>query len=448
MIVKSNQPVQKTEAVIFFLIGLASTIIPSVLFSVWDGLIVALILFCIGRLAFKKYDRLLFTFSYGLYLLNATFFLMILNWVNGNPFLAGGDDLFFYSAGKELFLAEYNIITEVDGIPLWVANYPFYLYLISFYYGFLSQLGLDSLHFYHLTLLKVAFGASIPVFIFNLARHYQKDITKVDLITIILFPALVLQTVSFLRDSIISFFFILGVLKAASNKRIISRLIWLLPLATIIYFIRPVHAFFLIIFLVIYIVFENRRFLWLKIFGVSALAVICLFFFNKEVTTFFEQYERVQGMYTELSLETNQEGSLGVKLYSSNAPMLIPIKLLYYFLSPIPPPIVSGLSGLSLYLSLGAIFWYFIIFGFLKSVMKQSSRENPFYVSLFVLFVLAGLVGISSSKDPRHLTFMYPIILPFGLKELNTMPKNQLYVICILSAIFGLLGYVLFKFVI
>jgi hypothetical protein len=443
-----SYPVNKSDALTLLILGVASTIFPTIFFSVWDGVFVAIFLFFAFRFFFKKYDRILFTFSFGLYLLNSTFFLFVLNLVNGSPFLSGGDDLFFYDAGKALFLSNYDINIDYEGFSLIAVNYPAYLYLISFFYGFFSFLGFDSLHFYHFTLFKVSLGAIIPVLIFKLRNFYYFNISKVDLIFIILFPTLILQTVSFLRDSLISLFFIFAVYKIVLNKKFIYKFLWMLPFSVILYFFRPLHGFLLIFFFVIYYFFSSKKFLWVKIFSFAFLFIFFVSYFISYFGDFLDQYQRLQGMYSELSIETNQEGSLGVVLYASSFPLIWPFKLLYFYLSPIPPPIFATFNILSIYLSLGSLFWYFIVFGFFKSVLRKVNTISPFYLSLFLLFLVAGIVGVNTSKDPRHLTFLYALIIPFGLGELKLISKEKFYFFIFGALIVGIISYTFLKLLI
>lgn len=428
------------------LFGLLSTIIPTLLFSVWDGILIALFLLIFFNLFFKGYDKLVFSLSFGLYLLNSTFFLITTNFIFGSPFLEGGDDTFFYLAGKQLYNSGYDIQTEVDGIPLWATNYPAYLYMISFFYGILSWFGFNSLHFYHLTLLKISFGALIPVFINKIGNRNNIGFSKNSLLVIILFPPLVLQTTSFLRDSVISFFFILGAYIITKNLNFFYKLFWILILSSIIYFFRPAHSVFLVFLYVTYLLFLSNKHIGPK-FGVLGFTLLMLFFlFKQGYGDLIEQFEKVQSMYTNLSQEKNSEGSLGLKLYSSDLIILFPLKLIYYFISPIPPPIFSKMNILNAYLSIGAISWYLIVFAFLKSIFRKVSEIDPFFVSIYFLFLLAGVIGISTSKDPRHLTFIYPLIIPYGLRELSLTNKNQMFIILLVSIILGFLLYIPLKF--
>lgn len=437
---------RKSIAFNILLLGLFSTIIPTLLFSVWDGILIALFLLVFFNLFLRGYDKLIFSLSFGLYLLNSTFFLIATNFIFGSPFLEGGDDKFFYLAGKQLYNSGYDIQTEVDGIPLWAANYPAYLYIISFYYGVLSWLGFNSLHFYHLTLLKISFGALIPVLINKIGNRYNIGFSKNSLLVIILFPPLVIQTSSFLRDSLISFFFILGAYIVTKNLNNFYKLFWILILSSIIYFFRPAHSVFLIFLYVTHMLFLSKKYIGLK-FSILGFTLLMLFVvFKQGYGDLIEQFEKVQNLYTDLSLETNSEGSLGLKLYSSDLIVLLPFKLIYYFISPIPPPIFSKMNILSAYLSIGAISWYLIVFAFLKSIFRKVNKSDPFFISIYFLFILAGVIGISTSKDPRHLTFIYPLIIPYGLRELSLINKNQMFIILILSIILGFLLYISLKF--
>ena len=438
--------IKKDEAITCLFIGLLSTLIPSFIFSVWDGLFVAIILFFFIRLFFKKYDRLLFTFSFGLFLLNSTIFLLILNFVNGSPYLTGGDDFLFYSAGKELYKTGFDINIEVDGVPLWASNYPAYLFLISFYYKFLSFFGLNSLHFYHLTLFKISIGAIIPVLVNKVCDLISFGLSKLTFIVIIMLPTLVYHTTTFLRESIISFFFVFGVFIILSNKPNVFKLLLILITTTILYFIRPIHSIFFIIFSALYFIFNRKNAFGIKFYILIIFFIIGYFIFDINNSELFIQYQNTQNSYFELTQLTSQEGSLGVKLYGSNNILMWPIKYLYYLMSPIPPPIVGTLNLLTIFISIGSILWYLIVLGFLKSGLRKTNRLNPFFLTLFILFLIAGAVGVNTTKDPRHLIFIFPLIIPFGLRELKTIPRYVLYLLLILILIIGILSYILMKF--
>jgi hypothetical protein len=442
-----NNPIKKEEALTCLLLGLLSTIIPTFLFSAFDGFIVALILFLFFRILFHKYDRLLFSFSYGLYLINSTFFLLILYIVNGSPFLTGGDDLLFYTAGKELYRARYDINIEVEGFPLWITNYPAYLFMISFYYELLSWIGLNSLHFYHLTLLKVSLGSVIPVIIYKIGNQISSGVSRFTLFVILMLPTLVLYTASFLRESVISFFFVFGVYIIISKKPSFYKLTIVTILIIIIYFIRPVHAVFLVLFFLIYFVSNRKSAFWFKFYIIFFLIISGLILYNFNGIGLFTQYQTVQNSYIELSKESSQEGSLGLKLYGSNFLLLWPLKFLYYFMYPIPPPIFGRLNLLTVFISLGSMIWYLIVLGFLKSIFRKVNRINPYFLSVYLLFIIAGAVGVSTSKDPRHLIFIYPLIIPIGIRELGIMPKMQLYLFFGVFGLIALFVYIILKFI-
>ena len=442
-----NNPIKKEEALTTLFLGLFSTIIPTVLFSAFDGVILALILFLFFRILFHKYDRLLFSFSYGLYLINSTFFLLILYIVNGSPFLSGGDDLTFYTAGKELYASRFDINIEVEGIPLWIINYPAYLFMISFYYELLSWIGLNSLHFYHLTLLKVSLGSVIPVIIYKIGSQISSRVSRYTLFVIIMLPTLVLNTTSFLRESIISFFFVIGVYIILSKNKSLYKIIFVSILIIVIYFIRPVHAFFLVLFILINFILKSKRTYWIIFYIVIFLIISVLFLYDFYEIGIFNKYQIVQSSYLELSKETSQDASLGIKLYSSNNLLLWPLKFLYYIFSPIPPPIFGSLNLLTIFISIGNLIWYSIVFGFIKSIFRKVNRTNPYFLSVFLLFVIASAVGVSTSKDPRHLVFMYPLIIPISIRELGMMSKLQLYLFLGVFGLIALIVYIFLKFI-
>lgn len=443
-----SNPIKKEEALSSIIIGLFSTIIPSLLFSVWDGLIVAILLFLIFRFFFKKYYSLLFTFTFGILLVNSTIFLLILNYVNGEPFLTGGDDFLFYNAGKGLYQSRYDINIEVDGIPLWLSNYPAYLFIISIYYELLSLIGLNSLHFYNFTLFKVALGALVPVLIYKIGELTSLKVSKLTLIVILFFPLLILHTTSFLRESIISFFFVLGVYSILRIKPSFYRILIIFLLTIIVFFIRPVHSFLLILFYFLYYFLNRKNNFWLNFIFAIIIFIIGLIFLNYNNSGILLQYQNTQNSYRELSEMTAQNGSLGVKLYGSDNPFLWPIKYLYYLMSPIPPPIFEDLNLITIYITIGSVLWYLILLGFLKSGFRKVNRINPYFISLFLLFLIAAAVGVNTTKDPRHLIFIYPLIIPYGLKELSMIPKFVIFITFFSFLILASIGYIILKFAI
>lgn len=442
-------PIKKEQAITCLLIGILSTLIPSVLFFTLDGIVVAIILYFTVILFLKnsKSEAILFTFSYGLLLVNSTFFLLLLNYVNGKPFLAGGDDLLFFTAGKELYINDFDINIEVDGLPLWVTNYPAYLFIISFYYKFLSFFGINSLSFYHFTLFKILLGSLIPILIYKIGHFVSIRFDKLALFVVLLMPTLVYHTTSFLRETVISFFFLSGVYIILSDKAIIIKSLLFILITVILYFIRPIHSFFFILFFLLYLIISRKTSSWIRL-NTAFIILIVIYYFKREDSELFLQYQRTQSSYQELSAITSQEGSLGVKLYGANDLFFWPIKYFYYLFSPIPPPIVATFNLLTVYMSLGALLWYLLVIGIIKSGLRVINRMDPYFLTLYILFFLAGVVGVNTTKDPRHLVFIYPLIIPISLGELIITKKSLLLVLVFSFFIVGILGYILFKFIV
>ncbi len=441
-----SNPIKKEEALNSLIIGLISTIIPSILFSVYDGLIVTILLYLIFKLFLRKNDNLLFTYCYGILLINSTIFLLIVNYVYGGPFLTGGDDFLFYNAGKELHSSNYDINIEVDGIPLWVSNYPFYLFLISFYYEFLSFFRLNSLSFYHFTLFKISLGAIVPILMYRISEIVNFRFTKATLLLILFFPTLVYHTTSFLRESIISFFFIIGIFVILFTRQRFHKILFIILLCLIIYFIRPVHSFFLFSFFTLYHIIKSKSHFYIKFAIIFFLIISGFIILNLKDSNLLLQYQNTRSSYLELSELTAANGSLGVKLYGSNNKLLEPFKYFYYLMSPIPPPIFGGLNILTIYITIGSIIWYLIVLSFIKSVFRIENRINPYFLTLFIIFLISVVVGTNTTKDPRHLIYIYPLIIPFGLRELKMTSKLLLFVTISLFFIIGSLGYFMLKF--
>ncbi len=435
----------KVKGLNFLFLGIVATFIPALVFKVPDAPIVALLLYAVLRAFLKRETGAVFTLAFGVYLISSAFFLLATNYTFGRPFLGGGDDMYFYIAAKTLVKAKLDINTTVDGIPLWSSSYTGYLYLLGYYYKAISSLGFDSFHFYHLSILKVGIGSLIPVLVYAIFKRNSFIQLEGSLWILVLFPTLVIHVVSLLREAVISVLFLFVVYKVVNSRWQLTALLWVLLVSFLVYSIRPVHSAFVGLFYFIWVFLSRPKNLTLKL-G-TLVVVFFLFTMNwiKGISLFGSDLDRIQGMYLALAQETNQEGSIGLRLYTSNFLLIQPLKLLYYFMSPIPPPMVIRLNLLSTYISLGIVFWYLYVFGFFSGYVNFLRKGDRLYLTVFLLFFISGIVGVVSSKDPRHLVYIYPLIIPFGYSQLQFIPKRRIQQIVISFLSLSVVGYLLLK---
>jgi hypothetical protein len=439
--------IKKEFAIWTLIVGIGCVVLSSLLLSAFDGIIVALMLFCFFFALLTGASRLIFTFTFGFYLIFLTFFIVSTHILYGGPFLNGGDDSFFYDASKQVFLSNYDLNIKVDVFPLWIVNYPAYLYIFAYFFGLLSYFGLDSMSFYHLSLLKVALGSLVPVILYKVIKDHRWLTGRGVLSTVILFPTLTFYTVSLLRESILVLLFILVVWISTRRDNLLFSFLLVLIISILAYFIRPVHGILLFVFFGIYTLFSYKASILVKI---CALAFFSLLIYSFNIFAFaeiFHELNEVQEKYIAHSNEVNDVGSIGLKLYNSEHIWLWPVKLIYYLLSPIPPPIFSDFNGLALFLTLGSILWYFFVFGLFSSLRRRSNWNKPLYSSAVFIIFVSCIIGVSSSKDPRHLVFLSPLIVLLGHVELLHISKARLVFGGVFITLFGLLFYVFLKFI-
>jgi hypothetical protein len=435
----------KVKGLNFLFLGIVATFIPALVFKVPDAPLIALLLYTVSRAFLKRDTGAVFTLAFGVYLISSAFFLLATNYTFGRPFLGGGDDMYFFIAAKTLVKAKLDINTTVDGIPMWASNYTGYLYLLGYYFKAISSLGFDSFHFYHLSLLKVCIGSFIPVLVFKIFKENKLIQLESSIWILVLFPTLVIHVVSLLREAVISVVFLFVVYRVIRSRWHIVAVLWVLFGAFLVYNIRPVHAVFVGLFYLIWVFLSRPKNLTLKLGGLVIVFFLLTMNWIKGVSLFGSDLDRIQGMYLALAQETNQEGSIGLRLYTSNFLLIQPLKLIYYFMSPIPPPMVIRLNLLSTYISLGIVFWYLYVFGFFSGYMNFLRKGDRLYLTVLLLFIISGIVGVVSSKDPRHLVYIYPLVIPFGYSHLQFIPKRRIQQIVITFLSLGVVGYLLLK---
>jgi len=435
----------KVQGFILLFLGILSTLIPSIVFDVSKAPLIAILLYALVRIFLKRNSAAVFNLAYGVYLISGAFFLLVTTYTFGFPFLGGGDDKFFYEAGRALAQADMNINTYVDGVPLWAANYPGYLYILAGFYKVLALMGFGQYHFFYLSLLKICIGSLIPVLVFKIFRTLPHVYSERSLWILVLFPTLVIHTVSLLRESVISVVFLLMVYQVVKDSKPIKGLFWMLVCTALVFVVRPVHASFLVIFFLTYTFLSYPKYLAIKLGGLIIVFITLSMNWVQGLSFLGSDLDRVQDAYLTLAKESNQEGSIGIKLYTSNSLLLQPVKLVYFFLSPIPPPIVISINLLSIYISLGIIYWYLYVFGFFAGFSNFIKRGDRLYLTTLILFLVSGIVGVVSSKDSRHLIYIYPLIIPYGYAQVQFMRKRTIKQIVYGFLAFGVMGYIILK---
>jgi hypothetical protein len=405
-----------------------------------------IILFFFGAFFFRSPSFKFFLFSY---LLGTIICCLIIysNYIsNGTPFLGGGDDELFYDYSvrySKFGLNDFDI-NYVITMP-----YKFYILINALFFDFLKLLGVRDFCYVHILLLNVFVGASSSVFVHKIINQIVTQNIKDELSYLVIsFPYFVFYNSNLLRECWIVFFFLVIIYQTISlNRPVFFRIILIIIAAILTFFIRPASAFFIITFPVCYVLFSKK----LKLSYILVMLVIIGIIYLQKDNIYNRDIKETQEMYQELSSQSSDKNSIGLKLVTSDNIFMRILSILYLVFSPIPPPIVKVQNINSVVLSVGSIFWYILLPTFFLSIRKF--KLIPAYRKVIIPFVLSFVISAfvvsNTSADPRHLIPFYSIIILFGI--LFSYHHKKIYVsyIYLFIALVPLLGvtYLIMKFI-
>lgn len=384
-------------------------------------------------------SRTLFLFHYVLYSLFAICFYEYYTSVNGASFIGGGDDEFFYKISKGFYLDNFERNRFYEGVFFPITTYQGYIYTLSGYLWILNVLGFDSTNVFHFILINVLVGSFSGMLVFRIARKIGYQLGGY-LFIITLFPVTVWYGVTLLRDSFILFFFLLLIDTLVSSekltlKQILLSVLWIILTATI----RPAHAIIFSFLLGVKFFFSIQGIVS-KVLLIMVAIIVIFTFLESSVNDQLEEVSQVAENYDSEISENASGSSIGRLLYSSSNPVFIVIRPVVLFFSPIPPLIFSGLTFDNLFLSIGNLLWYFFGASFLVLlyVKGRTIIYSNIYLSLTSVILFTPIIISLTSRDPRHIVFVYPIV---QILVLQGIIKKEISVklICLSLSAMGLL---------
>jgi hypothetical protein len=432
----------------FLFMGFILAVIPTIMFDYLIGIVILFILISIAKLLLNRQSLILFFFSFGVNLIGSVILILSTFYLFGKPFLQGGDDELFFLASKDLFLNDFDFSISVEQVPLVAVNYPAYLLLFGAWFELLSHFLFSEPHFLALIYLKVFISSFCPVLLWKINNNLGLVKFNKVIVFIVLMPTLIYFNATLLRESIITFLFLVGIYKTTSENKFIFKLFFIFLISFVIYFIRPVNGFLMVSFFCIYEYLKRNDIVSFKSIIFLTVIVFSIQIFNSSLKNILESINTIQESYMSLTNSDNSVSSIGRVLYNSESFILFPIKLLYYVLSPIPPPFFSNPSIITFILSIGAIYWYLIVFSITNKCFRSFRKLSVFEKSIILIFLLSAIIGVSTSKDSRHLIYIYPLIVSAGQEEINNYYLKSITISAIFLCSIAAFSYFILKILI
>ncbi len=404
-------------------------------------------LWIIGFL-FTGASRQIYFFSFALYCLFS--FVIALSFFvdHGDYFAGGGDDEFFYIFAMEVYkygLADYY--NSGEG----VMNYKGFILFISLWVSFLQLFVEKDIFHFGLLFLNCALGAATIVLLYRIGQKIfvtqRLSFTLGNVFLVAAFPLTLYYSSVLLRDCWITFLFTLNIYLNIRYQKFLKRVLFSALVIAVCYFIRPISAFFLIIFTVTYSFYSSSRPQKIILFFmVSAMAYILMI--NPTLIVKGGSVQNITEYYAELSADYSDKNSIGSLLVQSTNPFMKPVVIIYLFFSPIPPPVVLKGNIHNAVRSIGSVIWYFILplvtIAFFKAWLPKANKVVP---AFFITTAIAGVVIAFTSMEPRHLQFIYPFFIILFMLLCKTHPKivAMAFKYYLIAIIFMAIGYIIIK---
>jgi|SaaInlStandDraft_1057018.scaffolds.fasta_scaffold00979_3 hypothetical protein len=350
----------------------------------------------------------------------------------------------WYSIDTEMF---YNISIGESVVGVYLSNIKWvgYFFLLNEFYTIIAQFIDASVHFYHGILMNIFFSSFIPYFY---QKHFKDKLSskslKKALIILLILPQFLMFTSTYLRDSFIMLFFAMLVYYINSKEiRDIKKITLVILTLGLTFTFRPASSFFLLIY--VFIHFHNS----IKKRYLLTLVIILLGFYYYYGYN-FRDFESTAEGYKALTNKEASDNSLGNRLYNINNLFVFPLKILYLIFSPIPPPILSKLSLRSFFLSLGYLASYYYIILYFTSLVKNlvfRIKDEGLTKDFIYLLVISTIV-ILTSRDPRHLSYFYPLIFIRGIvfiEQNKKFSKDLIFLLIGLILPILIAGYITLK---
>lgn len=359
----------------------------------------------------------------------------------------GGDDAYFF---ETWILPGYYDLAEVlvDHNPYKTFTVP-----ASVYLRFINLIGLSSIHSFHINIINVFLGAFIPVFIYKLASFFASQrVAQLAAAFVIFYPFFNYQVVKVMRDVHIYMLFTVAVYLITSQLNFYSKIIY----AGVIFFLvinvrKEALLYFLLLFgTYSFIIHKGIVMRGVIIVGIILASIGVYYYMTTVFGLTIADINRFSQLYDDLRKDTDSGNSIATMLKNAGFIGKL-ISVPYIWLSPLPPPALFSLNIMTIMISIGCLFWYYLIPRGVLEIYRVAShaneRQSSLARALIVTFLFGSLFISYTSGDPRHLLIFFPIsvIFCFGYFE-NKMIKKEMD-LNYLTVIIGLCSITLYIYI-
>lgn len=304
-------------------------------------------------------------------------------------------------------------------------GYRAYIFILSGYFWLINSIGFESTDIYHLILLNVFIGGLTANYIFKLAVKLRiRDLRWVFLAS--LFPVTIFHHVTLLRDSWLFLFFLVIADMLFSQKRLSTRQ-WLFAIVLVIISanFRLAHGAIFAFLLGLNVLYRMKKRSH-QILLISAVLLVVFGFLNSFIYEQIDRVSRVSEFYSSETVQNANSGSLGALFFESKNPALLLIRPFFVLYQPIPPMIFTGVNLQNFFLSIGNIAWYFILTAYFvgfRCVSQFDLKRKKIQIITFLMLLFSMLLVSFTSRDSRHLLFLYPMVNLVALLYIQKYPK-------------------------
>lgn len=328
----------------------------------------------------------------------------------------GGDDEVYLKLVQNTLNDEEKNFTLKDFLS---NRYSTYIYLSYFLILPFKSVGLQIDFPITLALFHSAVG-SLIIPVYNAVFRKLTGIEKIPLSLFFFTPLIYYSIVN--REVINYLIFGAFLYYLIHNYNWIINTIRLVVSFTLMYFVRPETSFSIIMLLFFYSLNSLKKSI---ICGLGLLSVLfVLQFFTKKYIAPIEQGQKI---YFGLPQEKNSPSSIGAVLRYSDDIILKSANYIYYVFSPVPPYIFKYVNFENLFLSIGQLFWYYILYSLIRnySNLRQFIHKEIFLANLLVLLIYVFIVAFYGGTQRHYYTCVPMVLLSFDY----LLYTNKLYLI-------------------
>jgi hypothetical protein len=322
----------------------------------------------------------------------------------------GGDDEAYFKMVQNAL----NDDTRIFSIQNFLNNrYSSYIYLSYFLLLPFKLVGLQIDFPITLALFHAAVG-SLIIPIYNSIFRKLTGISKIPFSLFLFTPIIYYSIVN--REVINYLIYGVFIYYIISNYNWFINIIRLIVSFTLMYFVRPETSFSLGIFLFFNSINSLKKVL---IFGLSFLSILFVYqFFTKNHVTAIDQGQLI---YFQLPQANISQSSIGSFLRYATNPIIKCLNYFYYVMSPIPPYVIRQYNFENIFLSIGQILWYCVLFSLIRNWEKlaECTKNRIFIANLLVLLIYVFIVAFYGGTQRHYYTFVPIVLMSFDFLYYN-----------------------------